>query len=570
MLPGDIFLRPSKKSIELLNPALICLGMLTIAIVFFLYGKYGFNLTDEGLWLAQAKRIIAGEIPHKDFVHVKFTGSGVLHALYLWKFTDHWVMVSRGVGLFQLFSANLLWVLMLQHYLFQKPDILRVWLASTMAFMLSLHDFPIMAWNTIDGIVFATAGIFCFSRKKNILGLMLVGCSILFKQSFLPFLIFILTTIWAGKDKSFLHKLLFSGWGLAPCTLYLLWILVSGGGSDFLQQVVFGSSKLSQSEIWTGLFYRPGQWFWIGAAVAGVFLWIGIKNKGNWKTRASPLLFLLLTGGLTWASLHPEKVHRVFISSSLFLFGFTLIALLALRKSDRSLGWAGGACLALAYSVNVSVGYNNMLLMLGPLVFVFYAALLRLTKQRIPPETVQLYLFMQNVSFVALLFGFFTAFHFLRSNVIYRELPKARLTESLSGTLPGAAGVFTSPSNAEMIKDILRLMRKYPDRAVAVLPAFAGIWPGLAAQNPIANDWVQSTELPSDKSWDQVFVSLNKLRKSGGVALLSKYYVEDISLERRALCLSREATDGGYSRILNYFEDFSPSYESDYFKVYVF
>lgn len=427
-----------------------------------------------------------------------------------------------------------------------------------------------MAWYTIDGITFCSLGIFCFFRKKAILGIFLAGCAILFKQSFFMVPLFLLTLCFADPYRATPQKIWAAFCAIVPCLLYFLWIGISGGAEEFVRQVFFASGQVSTSEIWVGFFFRPGQWFLLGAGT-GIFLKIlNLKGKPSILISAKMISLILLVVALFWAMYHPAEMHRAMISASLFCLGFVLVATLFLWKSNQELSRLVGAALVLAYSVNISVGYNNFLLMLGPLMFSALAVFFSYDERE---ESVDADLKSRRPfkwAALASLPVYLMAFHNWRSHCIYRDLPAAKLQEPLSGVLPGARGVFTSSGNFQMIRDLVTLLSKYPNRPVAVLPAFAAVWPGSTRCNPLTSDWPQETELPNEQTWEKVHLSLEKMRKEGGVVIFSKYYVEEISFVKKKLSLESQPTRGGYSRILKYFSVLAPTYESEFFRIYVF
>ena len=51
---------------------------LVTALCHYLFSWIGFNPTDDGFVLSAARRILDGEIPHKDFVSIRPAGIGLL------------------------------------------------------------------------------------------------------------------------------------------------------------------------------------------------------------------------------------------------------------------------------------------------------------------------------------------------------------------------------------------------------------------------------------------------------------------------------------------------------------
>ena len=54
----------------------------------------GFNPTDEGRNFAYIEKILNGKVPHKDFLHIHFIGSTILH-LYQELIPEYNIQISR-------------------------------------------------------------------------------------------------------------------------------------------------------------------------------------------------------------------------------------------------------------------------------------------------------------------------------------------------------------------------------------------------------------------------------------------------------------------------------------------
>ena len=69
------------KSSKLYNYAYFVLVTSFVLIFHLIFSKYGFNPTDDGHVLAHAKRILNGEIPHRDFISIRPAMSSFLHSI---------------------------------------------------------------------------------------------------------------------------------------------------------------------------------------------------------------------------------------------------------------------------------------------------------------------------------------------------------------------------------------------------------------------------------------------------------------------------------------------------------
>ena len=140
---------------------------------------YGFNPTDDGLFLAAAKRIQIGQIPHIDFISVRPAGTAILHSFFTSFFPENLFLITRYFNGMQFSIIVLIWLKIITNTLNIKLQSLTSFFLLLIAFMLSLHDAPFMSWATIDGLFFASIAIYLIiSKNKNnkYIGYFIFGC----------------------------------------------------------------------------------------------------------------------------------------------------------------------------------------------------------------------------------------------------------------------------------------------------------------------------------------------------------------------------------------------------------
>src|SRR5882672_5280432 len=120
------------------------------AAAHFLLSPLGFNLTDDGFVLAQSRRILAGQIPHRDFIAIRPAGSAYLHVLDLLLGGEHTFLVSRLFYWLEVAVGCWAWLEIAIASTRLRPGLLGAVPLAALAFMLSTHGFPPMAWYTID------------------------------------------------------------------------------------------------------------------------------------------------------------------------------------------------------------------------------------------------------------------------------------------------------------------------------------------------------------------------------------------------------------------------------------
>src|SRR5919199_912105 len=71
-------------------------------VAHFFYSWIGFNPTDEGFILAYSRRLLDGQVPHRDFIAIRPTGSSYLHIIDLLIGGDYTLWISRLFVWFEL------------------------------------------------------------------------------------------------------------------------------------------------------------------------------------------------------------------------------------------------------------------------------------------------------------------------------------------------------------------------------------------------------------------------------------------------------------------------------------
>jgi hypothetical protein len=215
-------------------PTVSIMFLIIVPIVaHLLFSKLGFNPSDDGFTLAYSRRIIEGQIPHRDFIIIRPFLSPLLHVPFVLWGGDHTYLISRFFVWFQFTCMAWAGVYIIQKGLRLSLGNLEKISIALISLAVSAHTFPTMAWHTIDGLFLASIGTaLCFSEKQSgkVIGYFLIGMAYLCKQNFIfmaPFLIIILGD-WR-KIKNWLAILM-------PGILYIAFLLVTGAFQDAIIQ----------------------------------------------------------------------------------------------------------------------------------------------------------------------------------------------------------------------------------------------------------------------------------------------------------------------------------------------
>lgn len=477
--------------------------ILVSSVAQFLYSHLGFNPTDEGYLLAGSRRLLDGQIPHRDYVSIRPVATHYLHAHILLWAGDRLIWWSRYIAWAQLAIVAWLWVRIVER---QFRPFVAGWVrfvAGFAAFVFSAHNFPIMPWNSLDGIFFITVGIFAWvfaPARWKMLGLFLVGVAPLCRQNFLlplPFLVIAL-----GEWRNL------KAWIAAglPSLLYGAFLLAFGGLADALIQITSHKGSLPNALLELSLgFSLPA--FLIGAGMGG--LGSGLATLAR-SILLRTLGVAILAGGLivaTGSLLLASRGHGWFLFANLLAVAPFL--------------WLGGRekfrCAALAllmgWGVAISEGWPTPAFASGAIMLV----VLRFATEQWEALEVRWERAIANLFLALFLVVVAVGFHRSRTQRIYYERSAAELTYDLSGVFRGARGIYTNQNTYRFLSDLRKVERwiqknRGPDAKIALLPELAQFWVSYPQPNPLASDWPIDSELNHVNTRSRVLQDIERAR----------------------------------------------------------
>jgi hypothetical protein len=490
--------------------------------------RAGYSPADDGLILALARRLVSGEVPHRDFISVRPVGSGLVHAPFLLAgelgyWTSRWFVWCQ-------FGA-IAWacVRILESY--TQPLGGRRFPLTVLAFIATAHYMPPMAWHTIDGVCTTCMGVALVRTRAGwarTLGYVLIGFSCICKQGFVVSAT--VTFVALGGHRSLRHAVAV----LAPGALYIIVLGLAGALGDAVQQLTMTSGPLLDGvyEMYTGLNSLVGIVLGIlvllvdrtalpfgraaarGHAPAGE-RWAGYR-AARWARAlvVAPLFFGLFVRVLPWP-----------IPLALPMYSFTLVAYLAIalvaqRGEHRRLILIA---LALGVAASLSHGYLTPAIASGMLVIAVTLPRSDRLADGLLPDAALL-----GITALAL-----AAFITVRTQYVY--LDDARhLTHELGATLPGGRLLRTNEHTHAFLADLRRTSDAVTARGrrYAIVPDAAGWWAFATQRNPLDVDWWIDVELGFD---DPALVhrALNALEAQRGhiTVLVQKYGTDALATE---------------------------------------
>ena len=425
-------------------------------------------------------------------------GSFFLHAPFVLFGGEYTIWLSRFFVWFEFAVIACLWTLLASKLFGVFRSRIQKAAVMTIAFVLTAHYFPIMAWHSIDALLFATIGAFLLSRQSDrsqMWGYVCIGAAPLFRQNFLFLIPVVLIFLggWRRKEywlASFLPALALGAYLILAGALPEAFVqLTANGGSGLLK---YGIGKY---------LYNSGTAFGVIAGLLAMCLVnskLSIQWFGNSLQRHAGILLLFAVPLSAVAALlisawesGIQNTAAIFFSQhpSFVLFGAVLgivVYVLLIEGNANRIVQYGLIMLVVAWCVSISRGYNTPALMAGPLVIFLLAAAF----SKLPDTDATLKKAAVVLSILLLLVSLF-AFHLVRTNTIYLDMPAGQLTKDVGDIMLGARWIKTNPKTYDFIADLATakdVVQKQGKKYV-VLYDFSAAWIRDPQSNPISSDW---------------------------------------------------------------------------------
>lgn len=477
-------------------------------------GLFSFNPTDEGFVLAQSWRVLNGQIPHVDFASPRPAGSALMHIVDVLSPVGTFA-ISRFIVAVQL--ATIAWIstrLLSARWPLTKASQVAVFL---MVFMLNVGIWPLMAWQTIDGIFLTMVAswlIYLGPKKSWIFATawIIAGAAILMKQGFIvaPVIISLLI-IQTRRWKAFRWI-----WAAAlPALAYVYWTREAFGG--LLPQLNSGSVSQYLYPLYAAKFQLT-QWNTLGALIvvigAFTYLFIFKPNRPIIRIAVGLLAMLptiLLAIGFNF-QLTGETSYHAFLA-------FAIAGIYtALNKGE----WLLYLAIAiLAYGITMSWGVPNPNLLTGTLIAGVFLAALKPSAEKLAGNH------LVAVMLLPLLVLTGVGFVDSRLNHAYREKVGSIAVEQT--TLPGFVLLRMNPQTVAYLESANSCITEFPADRTAILPDGPALYPGLRILSPFQTDWLLPLEEVSDwDGWTNQSISKINQAKTTSLVLFQSYILNDL------------------------------------------
>lgn len=467
------------------------------AVAHLLFSWRGFAPVDDGFTLAYSRRLLEGQVPHRDFIIIRPFLSPLIHTPFVLFGGDYTYWMSRLFVWFQFACISWIWVCVVDRS-FDNPfsNVTKVFVA-LVSFAASVHYFVLTAWHTVDGIFLSSIGVWLLLTQRHTtgrgIGYLLVAASYLCKQSFLFMAPLCVLLLGDWREKKYWLTI------TLPAAVYCAYLLVTGSFTEAILQLTSQSGIVS-----TGVesYLNLGSLLGILAGYCAMYLLSTgavplLRTNHVWRYAGASALTvvpaLFVAAGLYRGSL---------ATVSFGVIGMVLGALLYCASNRRTRGGDKITivliALLLAWSASLSVGYNSPALFLGPLLTILAAFVYSRSGTLVPK-------FLRAASVVvgvAVLLSFGAS----RPYYIYQEQPSSELTEPLNGVLAGGRLIYTNPNTYDFLIDLNDIANEISarNRKYAIIPDAPGYWVQSRQTNPLPVDWPQPVELGNRYLIDRV------------------------------------------------------------------
>ncbi len=465
----------------------------------WLYGTVGVNESDGGFLTGLAWQVHCGKVLYADVVYVRPPLPVWWRAMELALLPEDWAVLGERIVFYFKVAAYCglgAAVLMPAH-----PE---RWVVFSLAFALSAHNYPPMAWHTTDGLLWGALAFWVLFRWPKFWGSMLAGAllaaSMLCKQSFYPLAVLgIGVGIWAHSLRHGLGVAAGVALGWGGFATYL-W---ANGLWESFWSMTTGATSLAQAWQHGVLDYvriRPSLAAFSAPLLLGVW-WFGFKGSRPMWALGTWAMWLALLGAVYLWDVEQRRE---------FTLPFAQVRLLFWISHAYALGqwWRGewpkqqlvryAALAALSWCAAVSWGYNLPILFSIPWAYVLWEISQRLSAS---PGLRASWLGYAGVALVFLLF-----WHAHRW--VYRDGERSAMSAPLGEIFPALSGIRSSPQKVALYANLKALAEKYGPH-IAVLPAFPQANFLTRTCPPLPLDWVVAREMGRSTA----FVEREALRK---------------------------------------------------------
>ncbi|GIX43607.1 MAG: hypothetical protein D6691_00335 [Candidatus Hydrogenedentota bacterium] len=494
-----------------------------------LFSRFGFNPTDEGFTLAQARRVWEGQVPHRDFLSIRPVLPAYLWAPIVALGSEYTFLLSRALAWVQWAVVAWGWLRFVETYVTRRVLATPVRLSLACAsLMLGIHTFPVMAWHTLDGLFFLSLGAWCLTSRRRwvrAVGWCFAGMAPLCKQSFflapLGLLLAQARRVLRGEI-----GLLF-----VPALGGILFLLVRDALQPAIHQLTAQRNLIAVGYFTYALRLVDTFLLFVGGAAIATAGLATRQYRGLSRAIrkfAAPAYLALTSFALAWPEMGSFSLFSFALGLGLSPWTSRLFRLPrppAYQRATRLI-WAS---LLIAWCTSLSVAQNSPALAMGILGIGSVALMVSFSPApaHIPSSTGRWLL-----AATAVLACIFVP---LRYHRIYRDAPATELRHKLNGVVRGAKGIYTNKETVRFLAELRHLTDSLPaGTRYAILPDCAAWWVAAPIRNPLTFDWDNEVEFGNPAILKQAEETLAQQRGKV-VVFVCKYETDELATRLRPL-----------------------------------
>lgn len=450
---------------------------LFFAILLFyiiVYGPFGIEEGDMGSIFGISWSMYNGYFPHRDFVYIKPAFSPFFHSIPLYFSEDYAYLINRYLYFVQVFGYSYLTSAIA--FKFLKLPKKYIYFIATIGALVSIHNYPPMPWNTVDGLFFSVLGLFFVTKSQKKWWLIVLGVFFLFlgalcKQSFYFFPpIVALFLVFRKEHKEFL---ILTVSGLVFTSLFLLLFWWQDALDPFFEQMFSFTSGSSLLDTGIKSYYLAIKFHLLYIAGAVLFFWLAKKYTTKHVTFL--LANTLIVSVFVWLYYKHQSLYspvRYGIIHILWLFGivYSLINSIYNKKYTILI-----VLFSLSWCASISNGYNTPIDFSTPMIL--SVALICLG------ETFSI----KKWGAILITFLYLGTFYF-GYQFPYRENHRSELNYPLGDLFPRLQTIYTNQKTYNKFEELKELSSTYDN--FTILPSMTLGHYITDTSNPIGVDWV--------------------------------------------------------------------------------
>ncbi len=452
-------------------------SLLVLYIVFYM--PYGFEDTDIGYIFGTSWEIYNGQLPYVDFNYIKPPVPPYFHTFFLFISEEYAYVFDRSFYYVQVFVYSLLIAKILTEKF--KLNHFTYFIAALGA-IVSIHNYPPMAWNTIDGIFFTSIGCyFIFKNNTSItqlfIGALAISLGVLSKQSFYFFPVFLAAYLVLTKDYYRLKFVVL--FGILFLSIFIGTLYFTDTLNLFIEQTFSFTPTSGLIDAGIKAYYLALKFNILYVLLTILIIWILSKKLENKYIYL--LLNICIATYMVYIFLNEESYlnFKEYLLQLLFLAAALYTLILSVKDKKY---WLLLLMLSLSWCASISNGFKTPISFSLPIIFAFFL-FFNSEKKPIPNYI------------LGLVIGLFLITFYIGYQNIYNDSDRKELNFKMGELYPQLKFIKSDEETFNKYAELKQLAEQYPNFTVFPTVTLAHYLNNTV--NPIGIDWVLNHELGS-------------------------------------------------------------------------